>query len=101
MAAQEGRPARWRCAIGPVALAAALHVDAVVPNFLIQEQIDQSLGGGLLRQDWQVVNGHIELPTAAGLGFDIDEAAAQRQIAYTEELGGEHYYESDGSVADW
>jgi len=89
------------CAIGPVALAAALHVDAVVPNFLIQEQIDQSLGGGLLKADWQVVDGHIELPTAPGLGFEVDESAAQRQLAYTEELGGEHFYESDGSVADW
>jgi len=89
------------CAIGPVALAAALHVDATVPNFLIQEQIDQSLGGGLLKADWRVVDGHIALPTAPGLGFEIDEAAAQRQIAYTEELGGEHFYESDGSVADW
>ncbi|MDF1516148.1 MAG: galactonate dehydratase, partial [Anaerolineae bacterium] len=45
------------CAIGPVALAAALHVDAVVPNFLIQEQIDASLGYGLIKEDWQVVNG--------------------------------------------
>jgi galactonate dehydratase len=89
------------CAIGPVALAAALHVDAVVPNFLIQEQIDQSLGGGLLKADWQVVDGHIALPTAPGLGCEVDEAAAQRQIAYTEELGGEHFYETDGSVADW
>ena len=34
------------CAIGPVALAAALHVDAVVPNFLIQEQIDQAWAAG-------------------------------------------------------
>ena len=27
------------CAIGPVALAACMHVDMVVPNFLMQEQI--------------------------------------------------------------
>jgi galactonate dehydratase len=89
------------CAIGPVALAAALHVDAVVPNFLIQEQIDASLGYGLLKDDWQVVNGHIELPTKPGLGFEIDEQEAQHNIAYTEELGGEFYYDQDGSVADW
>jgi galactonate dehydratase len=34
------------CAIGPIAFTASLHVDAVVPNFLIQEQIDQGLGAG-------------------------------------------------------
>src|ERR1044072_330559 len=27
------------CAIGPVALAACLHVDAAIPNFLIQETV--------------------------------------------------------------
>ncbi|HET9222740.1 MAG TPA: galactonate dehydratase, partial [Roseiflexaceae bacterium] len=89
------------CAIGPVALAAALHVDAVVPNFLIQEQIDASLGDGLLREPWLVRDGHIELPTRPGLGFEIDEQEAERSRVYQEELGGEFYYPSDGSVADW
>ncbi|MBI4551459.1 MAG: galactonate dehydratase [Candidatus Latescibacteria bacterium] len=70
------------CAIGPVALAAALHVDAVVPNFLIQEQIDQSLGAGLLREDWQVRDGHIDLPTRPGLGFEIDEKEAEQNCVY-------------------
>jgi galactonate dehydratase len=89
------------CAIGPVALAAALHVDAVVPNFLIQEQIDASLGDGLLREPWLVHEGHIDLPTRPGLGFEIDEREAEQHRTYQEELGGEFYYPSDGSVADW
>jgi len=89
------------CAIGPIAFTASLHVDAVVPNFLIQEQIDQGLGAGLLTEDLQVVDGHIELPTKPGLGIDIDEEAVAEQCEYTEELGGEHFYETDGSVADW
>ena len=90
------------CAIGPVAFSACLQVDAVVPNFLIQEQIDGGLGAGLLREDWQVRDGHIDLPTAPGLGFEIDEKEAQQNCdRYEEELGGEFYYESDGSVADW
>jgi galactonate dehydratase len=89
------------CAIGPVALAAGLQVDAVVPNFLIQEQIDASLGAGLLQEDWQVVGGHINLPTRPGLGFEIDEKEAQQNLEYTEELGGEFYHPSDGSVVDW
>lgn len=89
------------CAIGPVAFTASMHVDAVVPNFLAQEQIDQGLGAGLLVEPWQVVNGHIELPTRPGLGFEIDERALQEACTYQEELGGEYYYESDGSVADW
>ncbi len=89
------------CAIGPVAFSASLHVDAVVPNFLVQEQIDQGLGHGLLASPWQVNNGQIELPTSPGLGFEIDENALKHNVTYQEELGGEFFYESDGSVADW
>ena len=85
----------------PVALAAALHVDAVVPNFLIQEQIDASLGDGLLYEPWLVRDGHIDLPTRPGLGFEIDEREAEQNRAYQEELGGEFYDPADGSVADW
>ena len=89
------------CAIGPVAFAACMQVDAVVPNFLVQEQVDEGLGEGLLVEPWQVVDGHIELPTKPGLGFDLIESEVEKTIEYTEELGGELYYENDGSVADW
>lgn len=88
------------CAIGPVAFTASMHVDAVVPNFLAQEQVDQGLGYGLLQEPWQVVDGYIELPTQPGLGIEVDEEAAAQTVAYTEELGGEFYHD-DGSVADW
>lgn len=89
------------CAIGPVAFSASLHVDAVVPNFLAQEQIDQGLGGGLFKENWVVKDGHIELPDKPGLGFEIDEERLKETCVYSEELGGEHFYETDGSVADW
>ncbi|MEW6755298.1 MAG: galactonate dehydratase [Candidatus Latescibacterota bacterium] len=89
------------CAIGPVALAACMQVDAAVPNFLIQEQIDQGLGHGLLQEPWQVREGYIEVPARPGLGLQIDEEAVQARCTYTEELGGEYLYEADGSVADW
>lgn len=89
------------CAIGPVAFTSSLHVDAVIPNFLIQEQIDQCLGAGLLAQPWQVKDGHIELPSKPGLGIVVDEDAVQRTVAYTEELGGEFYHPSDASIVDW
>jgi galactonate dehydratase len=89
------------CAIGPVAFSACMQVDAVVPNFLAQEQIDACLGNGLLQTDWQVIGGHVNLPTGPGLGFEINLQEAQQNIEYTEELGGEFYYPSDNSVADW
>jgi galactonate dehydratase len=91
------------CAIGPVAFSSCMQVDACVPNFLIQEQVDVGLGGGLLKKDWVVKNGHIELPKGPGLGFEIDEKEATKVLPrHREELGGpEWVHESDGSVADW
>ena len=89
------------CAIGPVAFSACMQVDAVVPNFLVQEQVDVGLGEGLLVEPWQVIDGHIELPTKPGLGFDLIESEVEKTMEHTEELGGELYYENDGSVADW
>ena len=68
------------CAIGPVAFSACMQVDAAVPNFLMQEQIDACLGNGLLQEDWQVINGHVELPTKPGLGFEINPEEAQQNI---------------------
>jgi len=89
------------CAIGPVALSACLHVDAVVPNFLIQESVGPDFITGIVQEEWPVVNGFIELPTTPGLGFEINEAEVAKTVTYREELGGEHFYDSDGSVADW
>ncbi len=94
------------CAIGPLALAACMTVDAVVPNFLVQEQVDAGLGNGLIKEEWKVTDGHIELWESPGLGVEVDETEATRPYSgsaygYHEELGGESYYQNDGSVADW
>ena len=89
------------CAIGPVAFAACLQVDAAIPNFLVQEQIDFSLGRGMLQEPWEVKDGYVELPTKPGLGIELDEQLLKEHCEYREELGGEYYHEADGSVADW
>ena len=94
------------CAIGPLSLAACMLVDATVPNFLIQEQVDAGLGNGLLKKDFEVVDGHIALWDTPGLGVEIDEVEATKEYdgpayGFNKELGGESYHENDGSVADW
>jgi len=94
------------CAIGPLALAACMLVDAVVPNFLIQEQVDAGLGNGLLKKDWVVKDGHIDLWDTPGLGVEVDEVEATKEYTgdaygFNKELGGENYHANDGSVADW
>jgi galactonate dehydratase len=89
------------CAIGPVALSACMHVDAAVPNFLIQESIGPDWLADIVQPAWKVVDGYIELPTVPGLGVEVDEKEVAKMAKYTEELGGEFYYDQDNSVADW
>jgi galactonate dehydratase len=81
-------------------------VDAVVPNFLIQEQVDAGLGNGLLKKPWVVKDGHIDLWDTPGLGVEVDEVEATKEYdgetsGYHKELGGEYYFDNDGSVSDW
>ncbi len=75
------------CAIGPVAFSASLHVDAVTPNFLMQEQIDNGLGAGLLQTPWQVKDGFIDLPTKPGLGIESSRAQCSASTEYQRRAG--------------
>jgi galactonate dehydratase len=89
------------CAIGPVALAACLNVDAAIPNFLIQETIGPQQLEGAIQLGWKLKDGFMELSDMPGLGVVVDETEVSKMAQYTEELGGEHFFDEDGSVADW
>jgi galactonate dehydratase len=63
-----------------LALAATVHASAVMPNFIITEYFLPfvELGREVCRNPLEPVNGYIDLPTAPGLGLEIDEAALAR-----------------------
>ena len=58
---------------GIISTAAAMHVMAAIPNFLILEQV--TLGQGYIRQPFRVDQGYVRLPNAPGLGIELDEEA--------------------------
>jgi len=87
------------CPLGPIALAACLHLDAAIPNFLIQEHV--TLGEGYLKQPFVVKDGYIDLPTAPGLGIELDEEALRDKITEPDWDTPRLYHKDDGSVADW
>jgi galactonate dehydratase len=62
---------------GPVATAAAVQLDACVPNFIIQEWFpyDKDEFYGLVQQDLerQAVDGYYVLTDAPGLGVELDD----------------------------
>jgi galactonate dehydratase len=83
--------------LGPISLASCIQLDACIPNFLVQEQV--SLGEGYLKQPFQIVDGYVELPTAPGLGIELDEEAMADKIGH--HWKNPQLYHADGSVADW
>jgi galactonate dehydratase len=84
---------------GPINMAAALQIDAAIPNFLLQEYVH--LGEGYLKNPFVVRDGYIDLPKGPGLGIEVDEEyIASRPLGVLPDVGV-WFHEDDGSVADW
>ena len=65
----------------PVATAAALQLEAAIPNFLIHEHHTYALkdwNRELCVQDPQPVNGRITVPDTPGLGIELNDAVVMR-----------------------
>jgi galactonate dehydratase len=97
------------CPLGPIALAASLQVAFATPNFLIQEQslgIHYNVGNDLLDylvdpSVFQFVDGHVQRPTAPGLGIQVDEAAVRRADETGHRWRSPLWRHRDGSFAEW
>ncbi|MEF8842425.1 MAG: galactonate dehydratase [Haloarculaceae archaeon] len=65
---------------GPVATAVSAHVDASVPNFMIQEvfeDYDVDWKGDLLDEPIRIEDGRLHVPEGPGLGVDLDMDAVE------------------------
>jgi galactonate dehydratase len=86
--------------LGPISLAAGLQIAASVPNFLCQEQV--SLGEGYIKNPFKVKDGYVDLPTAPGLGIELDEELMKKNDLYGHDWKNQESYDADdGSVVDW
>ena len=66
---------------GPVATAAALHLETAIPNFIIHEHHTYSLktfNRELCIQDLQPVNGYFQVSDAPGLGIELNDAVVMK-----------------------
>ena len=71
---------------GPLATAAALHLESVIPNFLIHEHhavAIQDATIALCKYDYQPKNGFYEVPDLPGLGQELSEKAISNAIMET------------------
>ncbi|OON71356.1 galactonate dehydratase [Streptomyces tsukubensis] len=97
------------CPLGPVSLAASLQVAFTTPNFLIQEQsigIHYNDGAEVLdyvvdTEVFRFHQGHLALPTAPGLGIEVDEAAVRAADGRTPDWHNPVWRHEDGSFAEW
>ncbi|HKF75540.1 MAG TPA: galactonate dehydratase [Candidatus Dormibacteraeota bacterium] len=86
---------------GPVATAVAVHFALATPNWLIQETIsgDVPWRDDVVRGAVRPVDGFVKVPSAPGLGIEVDEREAARH-PFEPELE-QRYFHPDGAVADW
>ena len=87
-------------AAGPIGVAASIHAMATVPNFAICEGGKQ-LGKGLFNEPLTFKDGYIELPTAHGLGVDMEDGAIEAVRDESYRSRGMFWHEDDGSFADY
>ena len=86
---------------GPIATAAAVHFALATPNWVIQEAISSDVPWRhtVVESVHQVVNGAYAVPTAPGLGIEVNEVEAARHPWQPELV--QRYFHPDGAVADW
>ncbi|MEM9242661.1 MAG: mandelate racemase/muconate lactonizing enzyme family protein [Pseudomonadota bacterium] len=66
---------------GPVATAAALHLESAIPNFIIHEHHTYAIkdwNRELCQQDLQPVNGYFQAPDRPGLGIELNDAIVKQ-----------------------
>jgi galactonate dehydratase len=93
---------------GPIGALATVHVDAAMPNFLVQE-ICSGVTPGDKEKVWEewlgfpamrMVNGRFPLASKPGLGFELSEESLKKYP-----FGGTRpmarVFHGDGSVAEW
>lgn len=86
------------CPLGPISLAAGIHLDASIPNFLAQEHT--TFGEGYLKHPFTFKEGYLELPTEPGLGIELDEEAMRDKLGH-DWRNRESYHPDDGAAIDW
>ena len=97
------------CPLGPIALAACLHVDATSYNAVIQEQsigIHYNVGKTVLdyvtnKEDFKFTDGTVELPKLPGLGVEVNKELVIEENRTPHNWKNPVWHHADGSVAEW
>jgi galactonate dehydratase len=98
------------CPIGPIALAACLHLAAATPNFTIQE-ISLGIHYNGASEDLAtlvtnpamlaITDGCVAIPDGPGLGVEIDEAAVRAMAADPHRWRNPAWRGPHGELREW
>ena len=98
------------CPIGPLALAACLHLAAATPNFVIQEislgihynGAAQELATLMRNPDlFRIDGGSVAVPAGIGLGVDIDEDAVRAMAVDPHRWRNPVWRGANGELREW
>ena len=97
------------CPLGPIALAACLHVDFISWNAVLQEQsmgIHYNKGGELLdyvvnKDAFALESGYAKPLDKPGLGIEVDEALVIERSHNAPDWRNPLWRHQDGSIAEW
>ena len=73
-----GKPTQLHVCASPLSTAAALHLEAAIPNFLIHEHHVNALSDFMRRlciNEYRPVNGQFGVPELPGLGNELSDYA--------------------------
>ena len=86
--------------MSPVITAISLHLDAVAPNFLIQERLFlNDWRNEVITRPLKVEDGFLALPQGPGWGIELDMDLIRRHPRIV--AGSPDLHRADGSIANW
>ncbi|HEX8034496.1 MAG TPA: galactonate dehydratase [Ktedonobacterales bacterium] len=97
------------CPLGPIALAAAIQLDAAIPNAFIQEQslnIHYNTQADLLDyletpHPFLYQDGYVAIPNGPGLGITVNEPLVRRAAETGHTWRNPVWHTADGALAEW
>jgi len=88
------------CPMSPVLTVISMHLDAIIPNFLIQERLLlNDFRENFITEPLKVENGFIALPEKPGWGIELDEELCRAHPPIPTKTP--KMFREDGSISDW
>ncbi len=88
------------CPMSPVLTVISAHLDAVAPNFLIQERLHlNDWRNNIITEPLQVKGGYLDLPDKPGWGIELDDELCGKHPRISTKIP--RLFREDGAVSDW